>query len=249
MMRTNRSSSKRATLGLLVAATAAGALASAAGAASTSDAALAKALNVRASDLPKGSGWTTSTVTATPLALGTKAVACIRKGGGASAKASPDLFGTVGKPSGMITADVTSPMFGQKGSFTQLPAVNSETAIAASTSQALTDLSTIGTASARSCLATLFAGVTAATSGGGKASAAASSLALPHFGAGSGGVHDRFVVQGPGIPGKVYLDLYFYVVGRAEISITYTNLGAAFSTSWANSIATNMLKRAKSTVK
>ena len=218
-------------------------------ASSASDASLARSLNVKSSDLPKGSGWTTSTVAATPATLGAKAIACIRKGAGPSGKASPDLFGTVGKPSGSVTADVTSPMFGQKGSFTQLPAVNSETAIVSSATQALTDLNAIGAATTRACLATLYAGVTSSQSGGGKANATASSLALPHFGVGSGGVHDRFIVQGSGIPGKVYLDLYFYVVGRAEISITYTNLGGAFSTSWANSIATNVMKRAKATVK
>ena len=225
------------------------ATASVANASASSDAATARSINLKGSDLPKAAKWSTSTVAATPAALGKKAVTCIRKAGGTASKASDDLFGMVGRPGGAVRADVTSPMFGMKGSFTGLPGANSETVVASSTSQALKDLAAIGAKTARSCLASLYAQVTAAQSGGGKVKASASAEPLQRFGAGSGGVHDRFVVSGGNVPGKLYLDLYFYVVRRVEVSVTFTGLGTVFPTKWATSTVANVMKRAKSLAK
>ena len=167
------------------------------------------------------------------------------KGGGRGAKVSPDPFGTVGKPSGDVTADVSSKVFAIKGSVTGLPSASSEVVFVSTTKQALADLVAFGTSHAQSCVTTLMATVTG-LSAGGKVKATVSTLALPHLGNGSGGVHLRFVMTGSNIPAKLYEDLYYYVEGRAEVTLTFVDLTAPFSSSWAGSIVKSVMARAKS---
>jgi hypothetical protein len=63
---------------------------------------------------------------------------------------------------------------------------------------------------------------------------------------GGGGLHLRFVFTGGNIPAKLYEDLYYYVEGRAEVTLTFVNLTAPFSSSWASSIVKSVMARAKS---
>jgi hypothetical protein len=210
-----------------------------------SDAAKASQVNIRSSDLPKSADWSSTPAPPSPVSLGEKAVACMKSGGGPGAKVSPDPFGTVGKPSGDVTADVSSKVFGIKESVTGLPSASSEVVFVSTTKQALADLVAFGTSHVQSCVTTLMAAVTG-LSAGGKVKATASTLTLPHLGNGGGGVHLRFVFTGGNIPAKLYEDLYYYVEGRAEVTLTFVNLTAPFSSSWASSIVKSVMARAKS---
>lgn len=216
-------------------------------ASSSSDAAKASQINIRSSDLPTSQHWSSSPTPLPQVALGKIAVSCMKAGGGAGAKVSPDPFGTVGKPSGDVTADVSSKVFGIKGSVTGLPSASSEVVFVATATQALSDLAAFGTSRVQSCEATLVRAVTELSSGG-KPKTGTSVMSLPHLGNGSGGVHLRFVTTGGNIPAKLYQDVYYYVQGRAEVALTFVNLATPFSSAWASSIAKDVMARAKSIV-
>jgi hypothetical protein len=205
-----------------------------------SDSTKATQINVKSSDLPKSAKWSSSQAPPSAVPLGKTAVSCMKKAG---AKVSADPFGTVGKPGGDATADVTSKVFGLKGSVTGLPSVNSEVVFLSSAKQVLADLSAFANPKVQSCLKTLMAAVTAAQSGG-KVKASVAVQPLPHLGNGSGGVHLRFTLTGGNIPGKLYEDIYYYAEGRAEIALTFVNLTQPFSSSWANSVAKDVMARA-----
>ena len=211
----------------------------------SSDASKARQMNLRQTDLPTSQKWASSPTPASQVALGKTAVSCMKASGGAGAKISPDPFGTVGKSIGNATADVSSNVFGIKGSFTGLPSASSEVVFVKTTKEALADLAAFGTAWVQACLATLVAKVTQLSSGGSPKSKV-SALSLPHLGGGSGGVHLQFVTTGGEIPGKLYQDVFYYVEGRAEVALTYVNLAASFPSGWASSIAKNVMARAKS---
>ena len=214
-------------------------------ASSTSDATKASEINLHSSDLPTSAHWSSTPAPPSQVALGKTAVSCMKAGGGAGAKVSPDPFGTVGKASSDVTADVSSNVFGIKGSATGLPSASSEVVFVTTAGQALNDLAAFGTSHVQSCEATLVTAVTQLSSGG-KPKTTTSVMSLPHFGNGSGGVHLRFVTTGGNIPGKLYQDAYYYVQGRAEVALTFVNLATPFSSTWAGSIAKNIMARAKS---
>jgi hypothetical protein len=168
----------------------------------------------------------------------------MKASGKTGAKVSPDPFGTVGKSSGDVAADVSSKVFGPNGSYTGLPSTSSEVVFVTTVTQARSDLAAFATAGVRSCEATLVSKVTQ-LSAGGKITTKVSALTLPHFGDGSGGVHLQFVTTGSTIPGKLYQDVYYYVQGRAEVALTFVNLVSPFSSAWAGSVAKNVMARAK----
>ncbi|HUZ21285.1 MAG TPA: hypothetical protein VMU75_12010 [Acidimicrobiales bacterium] len=245
-MMTIRSSLRRLVLVVSALALVTGAASAAAGAATGpnasggSDAAKAAKINVTSSDLPSPAKWSSSSAPSSAVSLGKAAVSCMKKAG---AKVSNDPFGTVGKAGGNASADVTSKLFGFKGSLTGLPSVNSEVVFVSTAKQAIADLSAFGGAKVQPCLKTLMAGVTGAQSGG-KVKASVAVKPLPHLGAGKGGVHLRFTLTGGNIPGKLYEDLYYYVTSRAEVALTYVNLTQPFSSAWADGIAKHVMARA-----
>jgi len=211
-----------------------------------SDATMAREINLESSDLPTSQHWSSAAPPAAQVALGRTALSCMKKAGGAGAKVSTDPFGTVGVPSGDVTADVSSKVFSIAGSFTALPSASSEVDVVTSTTQAHNDLLAFESSKVQACEATLQNAVVE-LSAGGKTTTTARSLSLPKLG--DGGVHLQFVMTGGNIPGKLYEDIYYYLAGRAELTITFVNLATPFTASWASSILTSEMKRAVSIAK
>lgn len=215
--------------------------------ATSSDATLAKTLNMTRAELPQPTTWTSTAQTPnTPAetALGVKAVACVRAGSGAGAKVSADPFGTTGVVGGTVTADVQSPEFAVKGA-SGFPSASSEVVMLKSAAQASNDLSAFASPSTRGCFASLLAGFLK-SDGDTKLKVTSSSQALPHLGSARGGFGYRFVVSGPELPGRLIDYTYFYVQGRAEIDLEFVNIATQFPTTWANSIAAVVMERARS---
>jgi len=206
----------------------------------------AKAINLKVSDLPTTTRWATSPAAASPkaeLAVGKKAVACIKKGG----PVSPDPFGTSGVTGGVVVVDVTAPTYFQKGAtLTHLPSATSEVVFLKTAPEALADLVAIGRGPSLACLAAQLAS-DSALQGAGKVKAAASFMSAPRHGAGKGGIHIRFLESGGNLPGtlKIYDDVFYYVQGPAEVSLTFINLGSAFGLTSEVSVISKVMARAE----
>ena len=217
---------------------------------SSSVLAQAQAINMKMSDLPASIKWATEKPTATPkaeAALGKTAVACIAKGG----PVSPDPFGTSGVTGGVVLVDNSSPTYFEKSAtLTQLPSASSEVVFLKTPAGALADLVAVGRKTSLACLATQLAADSALQGAGKGVKAAASFMSAPHFGAGSGGVHIRFLESGGNLPAplKIYDDVYDYVQGPAEVSLTFINLGSAFNAASEASTIAKVMARAKSEV-
>ncbi len=213
-----------------------------------SDATLAHKINVAAGDLPTEIVWVGAKPTARPVAekaQDEQTITCMKKAGGAAAKISPDPFGTVGEPGGTVTVDVSSSTFSPKGAANRFPQVSSEVDFLKTASQATNDLAAFATKAALVCFAREFANLYSAEIGS-KVSATTSFLPLTHYGAGNGGVHGRYVITGKALKAPLYDDAYFYVQGRAEILLSFVNLGSPFSSNWASSVVGKVMARAKS---
>jgi hypothetical protein len=205
----------------------------------------AKAINLKVSDLPTTIRWATSPAAASPkaeLAVGKKAVACIKKRG----PVSPDPFGTSGVTGGVVVVDVGAPTYFQKGrTLTHLPSATSEVVFLKTAPEALADLVAIGRGSSLACLAAQLAS-DSALQGAGKVKAAASFMSAPRHGAGKGGIHIRFLESGGNLGTlKIYDDVFYYVQGPAEISLTFINLGSAFGLTSEVSAISKVMARAK----
>jgi hypothetical protein len=218
---------------------------------SSSVLAQAKAINMKVSDLPASIKWATSQPVASPkaeLALGKEAVSCVAKGG----PVSPDPFGTSGVTGGVVVLDISSPTYSEKSAtLTHLPSGSSEVVFLTTASKALADLVAVGRKSSPACLAAQLAADSALQGAGKGVKASASFMSAPRYGGGSGGIHIRFLESGGNLPAplKIYDDEYFYVQGPAEVSLTFINLGSAFSSSSAASAISKVMARAKSEVR
>ena len=247
--RSARRFSRRAWVGasfVIAALTCFGALGEAAAAASPrSDVAVARLINVTSADLPDPATWAGSVQTpntAAQIAQAHRALRCISNRSG---KISPDPFGTIGRAGGTVTADVQSSMFAKKRTASGLPGVSSEVDFLTSSTQATKDLAAFDSKVDLSCLTALIANVTAGEVGH-KVLVNASVTSIPHYGSGNGGVGIRFTVTGLSAP---LVDVaYFYVEGRAEVSLSFVNLGTSFPTGWAHGIAARVMARAKTHV-
>lgn len=219
-------------------------------AATGSDAALAKTLDLTRAELPHPTTWTSTAQTpntAAETALGVKAVGCVKASSSVGAKVSTDPFGTTGIVGGSVTADEQSLSFVAKDSSAE-PSASSEVVLLQSASQAADDLLSFASTPARGCFTTLLAAALK-NAGIGKLKIASSSQALPHLGTGSGGFGLRFEVSGSQLSGSRLIDYtYFYVQGRAEIDLEFTNLNSQFPITWANAIAARVIDRARSSL-
>ena len=131
-----------------------------------------------------------------------------------------------------------------------MPSASSEVVFEKTASGALADLAAVGRKSSLACLGDQLAADSSLQGAGKGVKASGSFLPAPRYGAGSGGVHIRFLESG-GLLGtsiKIDDDEYFYVQGSAEISLTFINLGSAFNPSWAASTISKVMARAKSEV-
>jgi len=216
----------------------------------SSAAAEAKVVNMKVSDLSPSITWATSQPVASPKAekaVGKQTVACMAKGG----PVSPDLFGTSGVTGGVVLADVSSPTYFEKSAtLTHLPSASSEVVFVTTPSGALADLVAVGRKSSLVCLGDQLATDSSLQGAGKGVKANASFMSAPRYGGGSGGVHIRFLESGGNLPPglKIYDDVYDYVQGPAEVSLTFINLGAAFNSSWAATAIAKVMARAKSEV-
>ena len=246
--RSTRHISRSARLGISVALAAVasvGSLVGVAGASPTlSDTAIAGVINVTNADLPAPSTWSGSAQTpntATEVALAQQALRCISAKTGTI---SPDAFGTVGGKGGIVTTDVESLIFSKKGTATGLPEVSSDVDLLTTSSQASRDLVAFGRKVDLPCLTALIANVTSGVTGE-KGAVTSSFMSIPHHGTGNGGVGIRFAISGVGLSGPLIDDAYFYVEGRAEISLAFTNVSTPFQAAEANAIAARVMARAK----
>jgi hypothetical protein len=219
-------------------------------AATGSDAALAKTLNMTQAELPQSTTW--KSIAQTPnntaeTALGVKAVGCVRTSSSVGAKVSTDPFGTTEIVGGTVTADVESRTFDAKSSSAEPPSAGSEVVMLKSASGATDDLLAFASSRAQGCFTRLLIS-DLNSAGGGKLKVTSSSQALPHLGTGSGGFSLRFVVSGAQLPGRLIDYTYFYVQGRAEIVLEFTSLNTEFPTTWANAVAVLVMDRARSLV-
>lgn len=215
----------------------------AAGRAKRSPAAQAKAINLRASDLPSSLRWT-----AAPLGKPTKAVAaaqvkaasCLRAAGAATG----DPFGASGRTGGSVLADVASPQFSEKGS-PGIPAANSEVVVVASAKAAAADLHAVTTVAGRRCVAAQFRVDSAARGLSGPVTAKA--MDHPRHGVG-GGARVQMVESAQfgstKLSVKLYNDEYFYVVGADEVTLSFLNIGAPFPPAGASAAVNKVLARA-----
>jgi len=212
----------------------------------SSPVAQAQATNLKVTDLSTAMKWKAAPAghsSASVAALAQKTLACLKKVG----PVSPDPFGTTGKSGGVVLADVSSPTFYNKASpLIQLPSASSEAVVMTKGSGALSDLATIGRSGALSCLTAQLVGDSSLGGAGKGIKGTASYLAAPHHGAGSGGVHIRFVEHGGLLPGSLYDDEYFYVEGAIEVSMSFINLSSTFNPSWATAAITKVMARAAS---
>lgn len=207
----------------------------------------ARAINMKASDLPSRVHWTAAPAAASSkavVALAEKTVACLKRVG----KVSPDPFGTRGLSGGEVEADISSPTYYQSSSFTQLPSASSEVVFLTSAAAARADQAIVAKPAALACLTTQFVG-DSSLGGAGKVKGTGSFLSVHHYGQGDGGVHVQFLVTGGLLPSKLYDNEYFYVQGNAEISMSFINLGSAFDAGWSSVAIAKVMARAAATVK
>lgn len=211
--------------------------------ASSSPSEIAKAINLMASDLPSSVTWVSSPQAANNKAenaAGRVAASCVKKAGAVT----DDAYGTSGVTGGPVLADVKSPQFSDKANaFTQLPAANSEVVIVSNGKDATADLAAVGTGKGLACLEAQYQ-VNVVQSGSGNSKVSGTFMSVPHHGGGNGGVHIRLIATGGLLPQKLYNDEYFYAAGRAEVVLSFLDLGSPFDASWASDAATKVMQRA-----
>ena len=208
----------------------------------------ATAVNLKVTDLSPSMKWAAAAPgksSKAQVALAEKTVACLKKVG----SVSPDPFGTRGVSGGVVEADVSSPTYYDKAaSLTQLPSASSEVVVLTTASGARTDQATIARSGSLACLTAQLVG-NSSLEGAGKVKGTASFASAPHYGQGNGGFRIQFIESGGFLPSKLYDNEYFYVQGNFEISMSFINLGAPFSSSWAASALKKVMARASSIVK
>jgi hypothetical protein len=211
------------------------------GSKAASDAAVAAKINLTLNDLPSAIKWSPPVPRSPGTGDGRLVVACVKAKGGEAASISPDLFGIVGKPGGVDTVDVESPAYERSsGGF---PIVTSDVVFVTSAAQATDDLAAMRTKADLACLPKIF-GPGLSKSG---IRVTVSRRSRPSYGTGNGGVHVRFAFTGTGLPSTNYLDSYYYVDGRAEITIGFSSSAAQpFSSTLADAVVAKIMSRAKS---
>jgi hypothetical protein len=206
-----------------------------------SDAALAARINLTVKDLPSAIKWSPPIPRGPGVGDGRVFVACMKATGGIATNISPDLFGIVGKPGGVDTVDIPSPAFERSsGGF---PMVTSDVVFVTSAAQATDDLAAMKTKADLGCFAKIY--------GPGFSKAhikdTVSRRSRPSYGMGNGGVHVRSEFTGAGLPSPNYSDFYYYVDGRAEITIGFSSsVAQPFSSSLAVAVVAKIMTRAKS---
>lgn len=213
-----------------------------------SDKVVAREIDLKLSDLPSAIKWTSSPTppsTAGQVASGKRVINCITAAQH-GAKVSTDPFGLTSRAGGEVTADVSSPNF-SASSATQSPAVSSDVTFVTTPSEALEDQAAFSTETGLRCFAVGITAV-ASTAAEQKITAVGSFIPLARLGDGNGGVDARFTCTSSELP-TIYIDARLYVEGRAEISIEYFSVRAPFRESWANSIASTVMRRATSLAK
>jgi hypothetical protein len=211
------------------------------GSSTVSDASLAATINLKLKDLPSAIKWSPPVPRSPGTGDGRLFVACMKARGGEAASISSDLFGIVGKPSGVDTVDVESPAYERSsGGF---PIVTSDVVFVTSAAQAADDLAAMKTRADLACRPKIF--------GAGFSKAGIketeSRRSRPSYGTGNGGVHVRSEFTGAGLPSPNYSDFYYYVDGRAEITIGFgSSVAQPFSSALADAVVAKIMTRAKS---
>jgi hypothetical protein len=210
------------------------------GSSAGSDAVLAAKINLTFSDLPSAIKWSAPMPRSPGVGIGRLFVACMKATGGVAANISPDLFGIVGKPGGVDTADVPSPLYERSG--VELPIVASDVVFVTTAAQATDDLAAMKTRAELACFPKTF--------GPGyskEIKVTLSRRSRPTYGTGNGGVHVRLLLTGAELSGPSYFSFYYYVDGRAEITISLSSSAAhPFSSSLAVAVVAKVMTRAKS---
>ncbi len=208
---------------------------------------LARQINVALGDLPTAIAWTSSSQTPNTAAQtkqAEQAVTCLQRTGAGGKGVSPDPFGTSEKTGGSVVADVESPLFAKEASTIGLPTVSSDVTMLRSSTQAAADLRAFATNAGLSCLSTLIGTLTAAAVGH-EVGLTDTFIDIPRRGTGNGGVGMRFAITNAGLSGTLYDDAFFYVQGRAEVSLSFVNLATHVESSWENSVAEKVMARAQ----
>jgi len=156
---------------------------------------------------------------------------------------SPDPFGLTGKVGGIVVDDVDSRMFFEKNA-AELPGASSDVTVLATASAALGDLAAVGRSQSLACLQTMLAEIASAEAGS-TVDVKVVFEPLPRYGTGNGGVGLRFALSGHSLKSTLYEDEDLYLQGRAEVSLTFANLGAPFPPSWAQAITAKVMGRAR----
>jgi hypothetical protein len=213
----------------------------------TSGSALARQIDVAVGDLPAAVAWTSSSQTPNTAAQtkqAEQAVTCLQKTGGNAQSVSQDPFGTSEVTGGPVVADIESPLFAKETSSIGLPTISSDVTILKTASQASTDLAAFATTAGLACVSTLIGTLTAAAVGH-QIGLTDTFITVPRHGTGDGGVGMRFAITNAGLTGTLYDDAFFYVQGRAEVSLSYVNLAAHVQSTWETSVATKVMTRAQ----
>jgi hypothetical protein len=208
---------------------------------------LAHQIDVELSDLPSAIAWTSSSQspnTAAQTKQAEQAVACLQKSGGAAQGVSPDPFGTSERTGGQVVADVESPLFAKEASTIGLPTISSDVTMLKTATQASTDLAAFATTAGLACVATLIGTLTAAAVGH-QIGMTDAFIPVPRHGTGNGGIGMRFAITDAGLTGTLYDDAFFYVQGRAEVSLSYVNLATHVQSAWETSVAAKVMSRAQ----
>jgi hypothetical protein len=213
----------------------------------TSGVSLARQINVVLSDLPAAVIWTSSSQTPNTAAQtkqAEQAVACLQRAVGNSQSVSADPFGTSEKTGGPVVADVESPLFAKETSTIGLPTISSDVTLLKTATQASSDLAAFSTTAGLACVSTLIGTLTAAAVGH-PIGLTDTFITIPRHGTGAAGVGMRFAITNAGLTGTLYDDAFFYVQGKAEVSVSYVNLAAHVQTTWETSVAAKVMTRAQ----
>jgi hypothetical protein len=215
--------------------------ATALGSSAASDAVLAAKINLTINDLPRSIKWSPPVPRSPGLGVGRLFIACMKAKSGVAATITPDLFGIVGKSGGVDTAEVDSPLYERlTGGF---PMAISDVVFVISAPRATGDLAAMRTKAALACLPKTFG------SGFNKSGVRLTEAwrSRPSYGTGNGGVHVRLKLAGRGLPSTNYVDFYYYVDGRAEITIGFdSSVAQPFSSTLADAVVAKIMTRAKS---
>ena len=212
----------------------------------TSGAVLAREIDVALSDLPTAIAWTSSSQTPNTAAQtkqAEQAVTCLQRTGGSAQSVSPDPFGTSEKTAGPVVTDVESPLFAKETSTIGLPTISSDVTMLKTPTQASTDLAAFATNAGLACVSTLIGTLTAAAVGH-QIGLTDTFINIPRHGTGDGGVGMRFAITNAGLTGTLYDDAFFYVQGKAEVSLSYVNLATHVQSTWETSVAAKVMTRA-----